>query len=80
MAIWSESPATTPILGSTTHSESAVERASDFPMKVKHVLTSGPFMQIVYVLGDNVHVNLLQPGQRAVPFVGLSRDHRRRWL
>ena len=45
-------------------------------MKVKHVLTSGTFMKVIHVLGDNVHVkHLLQTGQHEVSFVGLSRNN-----
>ena len=45
-------------------------------MKVEHTLASGPFMEVVHVLGDDVHVkHLLQPGQSTVSFVGLGRDN-----
>ena len=43
---------------------------------MEHFLASCPFVKVVHILGDDVHVkHLLQPGQHEVSFVGLGRDN-----
>jgi hypothetical protein len=46
---------------------------SDFSVKMQDTLASGPFMKIVHVLGDDVHVkHFFQASQYTVSFIGLG--------